>query len=73
MKDAQDKAEQLAKLGNVTLGPPIIIQDGGSNTPPPVQEAALSRDMAAGAAPPTPINPGQQEIRVDVSVTYSIK
>ena len=33
--------------------------------------------IAAGAtremAPPTAINPGQQEIRVDVSVLYAIK
>lgn len=73
MKDAQDKAEQLAKLGNVTLGAPLVIQDGGSNTPPVVQEAALSSRDASGVAPATPINPGQQEIRVDVSVTYAIK
>ena len=75
MKDAQDKAAQLARLGNVTLGPPIMIQDGGSNTPPPI--IMKSADMAAGAAremaPPTAINPGQQEIRVDVSVMYAIK
>src|SRR5919204_666647 len=36
MKDAQDKAQQLATLGNVTLGAPIMIQEGGSNTPPPI-------------------------------------
>jgi uncharacterized protein YggE len=75
MKDALDKADQLAKLGNVTLGAPILIQDGGSNTPVPVMQAAA--DMSAGgvakSAPPTVVNPGQQEIRVDVSVMYAIK
>jgi uncharacterized protein YggE len=74
MKDALDKADQLARLGNVTLGAPILIQDGGSNTPVPVMQAA---DMAAGgmakAAPPTVVSPGQQEIRVDVSVMFAIK
>src|SRR5438874_884203 len=74
MKDAQDKAAQLARLGNVTLGAPIMIQDGGSNTPPPVVMASARDSMAAGAAaPPTAINPGQQEIREDVSVLYAIK
>jgi len=75
MKDAQDKADQLAKLGNVGLGAPIMIQDGGSNTPPPVMQATAAMDSAAGRgiAPPTAINPGQQEIRVDVSVLYAIK
>ena len=74
MNDAKDKAGQLATLGGVTLGAPIEIQDNGSNTPPVPQPmskvAAGALDSAANA--PTPINPGQQEIRVDVSVTYSI-
>src|SRR5947209_4322748 len=74
MKDAQDKASQLARLGNVTLGAPILIQDGGSNTPGPVVPFAdTSAGKAAGAVPPTAINPGQQEIRVDLSVMYAIK
>src|SRR5947209_5029649 len=67
MKDALDKADQLARLGNVTLGGPIMIQDGGSNTPPVVMQAADSAGAMAKGAPPTAINPGQQEIRVDVS------
>ena len=64
---------QLATLGGVTLGPPILIEDGGSNTPPPpvMMDASPMQKSIAGA--PTPINPGQQEIRVDVSVQYAIK
>ncbi len=74
MTDAKSKADQLATLSGVTLGAPILIEDGGSNTPPPpvmMAGAADSKSMAGMA--PTPINPGQQEIRVDVSVQYAIK
>src|SRR3954447_12469136 len=54
IKDAQDKADQLAKLSNVSLGAPIMIQDGGSNVPPPVVMKSAAMDSAAGAAaPPT--------------------
>jgi uncharacterized protein YggE len=71
--DARAKADQLAKLGNVTLGAPILIEDGGSNAPmPPVPMMdAAQKSMAAGS--PTNINPGQQQIQVDVNVQYSIK
>jgi uncharacterized protein len=74
MADAKSKAEQLATLGGVGLGTPILIDDGGANVPPPVVPYAgdASMERAAGAAP-TPINPGQQEIRVDVTVLYGIK
>ena len=75
MKDAKAKADQLASLGGVTLGTIIVIDDGGANVPPPVMQSAgdmaAERGMAANA--PTPINPGQQEIRVEVSVVFAIK
>jgi hypothetical protein len=74
MTDAKSKADQLAKAGGVTLGAAIAITEGGTNTPPVVMEAMPAADMSgrAGGAPP-PINPGQQEIRVDVQVVYAIK
>jgi len=73
--DARAKAEQLAQLNGVALGAVIQVVDGGQNLPVPVMQAtmdmAAERGMAAGA--PTPINPGQQEVRADVSIIYSIK
>ena len=34
MADAKDKAQQLATLGSVGLGAPIVIEDQGGNMPP---------------------------------------
>lgn len=74
MADAKAKAEELARLGGVGLGAPIVIDEGGANVPPPIMERGMAAggDMAQGAAP-TPINPGQQEVRVEVSVSYAIR
>jgi uncharacterized protein YggE len=73
--DARAKAEQLAQLNGVALGAVIQVVDGGQNMPVPVMQAAM--DMAAergmAAAPASPINPGQQEVRADVNIVYSIK
>ena len=73
MNDAKAKAGELATLGGVTLGTPLLIEDAGANVPPVVMDGMATRnaaqDMAAGAA----IIPGQQEIRVEISVVYSIK
>jgi uncharacterized protein YggE len=75
MSDAKSKADQLAAAGGVTLGTPIVINEGSASVPPVVMEAMPANDMAqgraSGAAPP--INPGQQEIRVEVQVVYGIK
>lgn len=75
MQDAKDKAQQLATLGGVGLGAPIVIEDGGSNVPmPPVPMAGagMAADGKAMTAS-TAINPGEQEIRADVNVLYAIK
>ncbi len=74
MNDAKAKAGELAALGGVSLGTPILIDDGGANVPPIIMDLAATRNMAQDAgAMPVPINPGQQEIRVEVSVMYAIK
>ena len=74
MNDAKAKAQELASLGGVGLGSPIVIDDGGANVPPIIMDQSMAagaeRSMAASAPP---INPGQQEIRVDVTVIYAIK
>ncbi len=73
MKDAGAKADQLARAGGVGLGTPILIEEGLQNVPPVPLDAAPSAGIARGAAPPTQINPGQQEVKVEVNVVYSIK
>jgi uncharacterized protein YggE len=72
MNDAKVKAEQLASLGGVSLGAPIAIDEGFANVPPVVMNAAPEQ-MQRDAAMSTAIVPGQQEIRVELSVAYAIK
>jgi uncharacterized protein len=75
MKDAKDKAQQLASLGGVGLGAPIAIEDGGSNVPVPPVPMAADAGMAAGQSKVanTAITPGEQQVTVDLAVTYAIK
>lgn len=74
MNDAKAKAGELATLGGVTLGTPLAIDDSGANVPPVVMDAVREKSMAGDmSVAATNIAPGQQEIRVDVSVIYAIK
>ncbi len=74
LKNAQSKAEQLAKLAGVTLGAPISIEETTSAPPTPVDIAqkAAAAPSASGAFQ-TPINPGSQEVTTTVHVVYSIR
>ena len=71
MADAKAKAQQLAELGGVTLGKPIAINEGSTGGPPPVFYRGDELQAAAEAA--TPIEPGQLELSVNVSITYAIQ
>ena len=66
--DAKAKAEQLAELAGVSLGAPITISESVGNYPIPL----YARAEAAGADLATPIQPGQQSVTVDLSVTFGI-
>ena len=70
MADAKAKAEQLADLGKVKLGRPTYISESGASMP-------VVREFYAGApvpaAAPTPISPGETEIRLSVQVAYGIE
>lgn len=68
MADARAKAEQLARLAGVSLGPPTFIAESTSGTPPPPTPF-----RAAEAASATPISPGETEVRVSVQVSYGIE
>ena len=65
--DAQAKAQHLAALAGVGLGRPFYISEGGVFVP---------RDymaMEGGAAPPTPITPGEMEITLTVQMGFAIQ
>ncbi len=65
--DAKAKAEQLAGLAGVTLGAPLTISESVGSFPPPV---FAYESVAADVA--TPIQPGQESVTVDLSVTFAI-
>lgn len=72
MKDAKKKAEQLANLGGVNLGPPVTISETRVTNPPApgmASASAANRD----AAFTTPIEPGSGSLAVDLTVRWSLK
>lgn len=70
IKAAQDKAAQLAKAANVTLGKVISISEG-SMMPQPVFRAAPMAVSAETAA--VPVETGELEINVSVEMQFAIQ
>ncbi|CAG0961227.1 26 kDa periplasmic immunogenic protein [Anaerolineae bacterium] len=68
IKDAQDKAGQLAKAANITLGKILMISEGGA-APRPVFRTTAS--FAAEAAS-VPLETGELEISVTVDVRFAL-
>jgi uncharacterized protein len=74
MNDAKTKAESLAKLAGVNLGPANYITESNYSIPIRYAEGMYkSMDSAAGAMPTTSISPGETDITLNVQVTYSIQ
>jgi uncharacterized protein YggE len=72
--DAKQKAQTLADAAGVEVGDALQISE--SSYTPPVYDASRSfagADVAAAPAPETPVQPGELDVSVDVSVTWSIK
>lgn len=71
MADAMNRATELASLGGVTLGKPVYITESSGYYPPaPMYYAA---GVSAAKEMATPINPGQTQISVSVTVIYGIQ
>ncbi|OAI38539.1 hypothetical protein AYO38_09530 [bacterium SCGC AG-212-C10] len=72
VKDAREKAEQLAAASGVTLGEPLSIVEGqpASTVNTSVHDSAMLKSAAFTA---TPIELGPGKVSVVVSVRYSIK
>jgi len=68
MADAKAKAEQMAKLGGVTLGKPIYISESSYfPSPTPIRLADQGTPSVE-----TPISPGETDITISVQVVYAI-
>lgn len=68
VKDARAKAEQLASAAGVRLGRVLEIREGGGQHQP--RPMMMARGMAAESA--TPIAAGEQQVSVQVSISYAI-
>ena len=72
MADAESKAKQLANLSGVKLGKPIYINESGGFISLRQEFFPVPDPSPAFGAAPTPILPGEQEIRLNVQVVYEI-
>jgi len=74
IKDAKEKAEALSKELGVRLGRIINFNESEGGIPPPIFYEARSLGIGGAAPAPSPvINPGENEIISNVSVTYEIR
>ncbi|MBI2122519.1 MAG: SIMPL domain-containing protein [Candidatus Sungbacteria bacterium] len=74
--EAQEKAGMIAKAGGFGVGRLISIQEGGGYYPRPMLYGALESKVALGgadAAPSPTVEPGSQDIRVNVTLVYEIE
>ena len=71
MADARARAEQLAKAAGVTLDTPLSISENISGGPVPYYAARDSAAVAQSA--PVPVQGGQIQVQLQVSVVYIIK
>lgn len=69
LADARARAEQIAAETGVTLGRVISVSESTDGMVGPPFESAM--DGRGGG--PTPVSPGEQEVRVNVSVVYEIE
>lgn len=72
MADAKSRAETLAKAAGVTLGAPISISESGGATPI-FYDGDRSGAFLEQAAANTPIETGQLQVQIQVSVVYELK
>ncbi|MDE3096117.1 MAG: SIMPL domain-containing protein [Chloroflexota bacterium] len=69
--DAKAKAQTLASASGVSLGSVTAISESGGVKP--VQYSGADLAARAGAAPATPIQPGELDVSVNVNVTWAIR
>jgi len=72
MKDAKDKATQLANLAGVKLGEPTYISEGAIYQPPVTRGIYEAGGVPVPAPAPPPISPGELKITVNIQIVYSI-
>jgi uncharacterized protein YggE len=71
--DAKSKAQTLASASGVSLGSAVDISEGGGVQPVVFSGAQFDAARAAGASAPTPVQPGELDVTVNVNITWAIK
>jgi uncharacterized protein YggE len=72
--DAKRRAETLASASGVTIGSPISIIEGSVSSPPiPYAADRAAASEGAQGVPETPIEPGELDVIINVTVTWSIE
>jgi uncharacterized protein len=71
--DAKAKAETLAKTAGVSLGAAMNISEGSTAPPVFYDRSAAGAVAPSTGAPSTPIQPGELDVTVDVSITWAIQ
>ena len=71
--DAKAKAETLAKTAGVTLGAAMNISETGFAPPVYYDRSAAAGIAAPDTGPSTPIQPGELDVTVSVSITWQIR
>jgi len=72
-ENAKQKAEDLAKLSDMQLGKPISISENIINNNIYPMYKAMAMDAVAESAPSTTINPGEQEMQVQLHVVFEME
>ena len=71
LKDAQDRAQQLASAIGVKLGKPVLVSETlGGGVITPFNASSAAGGFGGGGAPP--ISAGEQTVTIMVNVTYAI-
>ncbi|MDE3087986.1 MAG: SIMPL domain-containing protein [Chloroflexota bacterium] len=70
VKDAMDKASQLANAAGITLGKVIVINEGGVSPQPVFRAAAAPLALGGGEVP---VETGELEIDVSVEMQFAIQ
>ena len=66
IEDARRKAEIYAKAAGVRIGAPLSISEEGAGGPVPM------RAQFTGTGAATPVAPGEETLRIAVTVSYEI-
>ncbi len=70
---ARDKAMTMAKQNSVRLGRVVTFSENSGGVYPRFYGAEAMMAKGAGAPVPAPIEPGSEEVTVNVSVTYELR